>query len=126
MVGICVVSYGSVFLRAHGEEPIMTRSTTYEKAARRTLAALGLAAALVVGTACGGGGETDTPTTTTTTVALATEDTAPLVKNRPLNNCVSVFSGQRPTNSRPQTREEQIAQREAEIAARPPECRPKR
>jgi hypothetical protein len=97
------------------------------KSARRSTATVGLVVALTLAaTACGGGGDTDTPTTTTTTVALATEDTTPLVKNRPLNNCVSVFSGERPTNSRPLTREELIAQREAEIAARPPECQPKR
>jgi hypothetical protein len=97
------------------------------KLARRSTATLGLMVALTLtATACGSSGDTDTPTTTTTTVAVVTEDTAPLVKNRPLNNCVSVFSGQRPSTSRAQTREEQIAQREAEIAARPPECRPKR
>jgi hypothetical protein len=67
--------------------------------------------------ACGGGEESDKQSPDSTDV---------LVKNRPLNNCVSVFSGGRPSTSRPQTREEQIAQREAEIAARPPECRPKR
>ena len=95
------------------------------KSARRSSATVGLLVALTLtATACGGGGDSDN--TTTTTVAVVTEDTAPLVKNRPLNNCVSVFSGERPTNSRPLTREEQIAQREAEIAARPPECRPKR
>lgn len=53
------------------------------KATRRSAVALGLVVALTVtGTACGGSSDTDTPTTTTTTVA-ATNDTVPLVKNRP-------------------------------------------
>jgi hypothetical protein len=77
--------------------------------------------------ACGGGGsDTDAAAASATTVAVETTVAATdLVKNRPLNNCVSVFSGGRPSTSKPLTRAEQIAQREAEIAARPPECRPK-
>ena len=82
---------------------------------RKKITVVIAAAALSTLVGCGGGGDSDNP---------SPDDTEVAVKNRPLNNCVSVFSGERP--SRPQTREEQIAQREAEIAAMPPECRPKR
>lgn len=72
------------------------------------------AAALVIALASCGGGKDSDPSPLSTIAR---------VKNRPLNNCVSVQAGSRPT--RPLTREEQIKQREAEIAAMPPECRPK-
>jgi len=82
---------------------------------------------MLVLSACGGGSGSEAVAETATTVAVETTVAATdLVKNRPLNNCVSVFSGERPSTSKPLTRAEQIAQREAEIAARPPECRPKR
>ena len=84
---------------------------------RKKLTVIIAAAALSTLVGCGGGGDSDNP---------SPDDTEVAVKNRPLNNCVSVMSGGRPSQSRPQTREEQIAQREAEIAAMPPECRPKR
>lgn len=84
----------------------------------RKIAVIFTAAVFTLG-ACGGGGGSDD-----SVPENITDDTAVLVKNKPLNKCVSVQSGQRPT--RPLTREEQIKQREAEIAAMPPECRPKR
>ena len=48
---------------------------------------------LAVATACGGSGSGDTPTT----VITDPPTTEVLVKNRPLNNCVSVMSGERPS-----------------------------
>jgi hypothetical protein len=52
------------------------------KAARRWAGGLGMVVALTVtATACGGSGDSDTPTTTTT--VAATNDTVPLVKNKP-------------------------------------------
>ncbi len=103
-------------MRADREEPITGQSKPIALMARRTLADLGVAAVFMVGAACGGVGTSDNTTTTT--------GKAPLVRNRLLDHCVDVQSGQRPT--RPQTGEEEIAQREAEIAALPPVCRPKR
>jgi len=69
----------------------MALRTTYRNPARRLAASAGVAMLLTLGLACGGDNETDTPTTT----VPATETTV-LVKNRPLNNCVSVMSGERP------------------------------
>jgi len=69
----------------------MTRTATDTKPVRRVLAGVGVALLVTVGVACGGDGETDTPTTT----VPAAETTLP-VKNMPLNNCVSVMSGERP------------------------------
>ena len=74
-----------------------------------------ITAAFVLGlAACGGNGGSDNSPT----------DTSMLTKNAVLNKCVSIISGGRP--SRPQTKEELQAQREAELAAMPPECRPSR
>ena len=50
-------------------------------------AALGLVVVLVPLAGCSGGGDSDVPTT----------DSAMLTKNMPLNNCVSVMSGARPS-----------------------------
>lgn len=47
---------------------------------------------LMVGAACGGSGSSDTPTT----VVTEPPTTEVLVKNKPLNDCVNVVSGQRP------------------------------
>ena len=53
---------------------------------------LGTALVLVVAAACGGGSGTDEPADTT----VVESSTSVLVKNMPLNNCVSVISGERP------------------------------
>lgn len=60
---------------------------------KRIGAGFGIALVLVVAAACGGGSGTDEPADTT----VAESSTSVLVKNRPLNNCVSVISGDRPT-----------------------------
>lgn len=60
--------------------------------ARRAVGGLGAAVALALGAACGGSGSSDTPTT----VVTEPPATEMLVKNKPLNNCVNVVSGQRP------------------------------
>ena len=60
---------------------------------KRTGVGLGTAIILFVAAACGGGGGTDEPVDTT----VAESSTSVLVKNRPLNNCVSVMSGSRPS-----------------------------
>ena len=72
----------------------MTGQATSSRIARRLTGITGVAVVLTVAVACGGGSDTAAPTTTATTVPV-TETTA-LVKNRPLNNCVSVMSGERP------------------------------
>lgn len=54
---------------------------------------LGTVIVLVVAAACGGGGGTDEPVDST----VVESSTSVLVKNRPLNNCVSVISGDRPS-----------------------------
>lgn len=67
---------------------------------RRLLAGTGLALLISVGVACGGDNETDMPATTTmvpvTETMVPVTETTMLVKNRPLNRCVTVMSGQRP------------------------------
>jgi hypothetical protein len=62
---------------------------------RRLAAGAGVAMLLSVGLACGGDSDTDPTTPTTPTTVPATDVTLP-VKNMPLNNCVSVMSGERP------------------------------
>ena len=70
---------------------------THRSTVRR--AATAVAALLFLGTAACGSGDTDTATTeTTTAVDAGEESTDELVKNRPLNNCVSVISGERPAS----------------------------
>lgn len=59
---------------------------------KRIGAGFGTALVLVVAAACGGGSGTDEPADTT----VVESSTSVLVKNRPLNNCVSVQSGSRP------------------------------
>ena len=67
----------------------MSRKT---RTMKRTGIGLGTAIILMVAAACSGGGGTDEPADTT----VVETSTSVLVKNMPLNNCVSVMSGERP------------------------------
>lgn len=73
----------------------MALRTSPRGSVRRLAAGAGLALLITVGMACGGDSETDPTTPTTPTTVPATDVTLP-VKNMPLNNCVSVMSGERP------------------------------
>jgi hypothetical protein len=73
-------------------ECIMSITSPRNGRVSRAGAVLAAVVTLAVGAACGGGGSSDTPTT----VITDPPTTEVLVKNRPLNNCVSVMSGERP------------------------------